>query len=118
QPLGRIIPPMSASHADAATLSRPAPCRRSLWLSLPFLLVVSWACYELTSQPSLAAMLLCLKFGWEDFRTGWWLRRTDPLRPRGAAGFWLYTSWGLWKAVLAALAMMVVVVVAEAHFGP
>src|SRR5205823_1721793 len=53
---------------------------------------VGWALYELTTQPALGAVAVCLKFGWEDFRTARWLRRRDPNRRRGRACFWLYVG--------------------------
>src|SRR5438552_14652063 len=62
------------------------------------LLVVGWALYELTTQPALGAVAVCLKFGWEDFRTARWLGRRDPDRRRGRAHFWLYAGNGLLKA--------------------
>lgn len=98
---------MSTSAADHKTPAT-APRRLGGIVTLPMLIALAWIVYELTAQPALAAVLLCLKFGWEEFHTAWWLRRRDPIPGRGRACFWLYTSWGLWKAVLAALVMMVV----------
>src|SRR6266566_1511806 len=69
------------------------------------LLVVGWALYELTTQPALGAVAVCLKFGWEDFRTARWLRRRDPDRRRGRACFWLYVGNGLWKTAVVAVVM-------------
>src|SRR5947209_18895965 len=59
------------------------------------LLAVGWVLYELTAQPAVGAVAVCLKFGWEDFRTALWLRRRDPDRRRGRACFWLYAGNGL-----------------------
>jgi hypothetical protein len=75
------------------------------------LLVVGWVLYELTAQPALGAVALCLKFGWEDFRTARWLRRRDPNRRRGRACFWLYTSNGLWKTAVVAFVMAFVLMI-------
>lgn len=69
------------------------------------LILVGWLLYELTAQPALGVVGVCLKFGWEDFRTAWWLRRRDPNRRRGRACFWLYVANGLWKAALVAFVM-------------
>src|SRR5262249_45197137 len=60
-----------------------------------------------TSQPGIGCAAVCIKFGWEDFQTAWWLRRTDHNRSRGNACFWLYGALGLWKAALVALVMSV-----------
>src|SRR5207302_5843758 len=43
------------------------------------------------------SMVMCLKLGWDDFRTAFWLRRRDPSRRRGRACFWLYLANGFWK---------------------
>ena len=84
-----------------------APRRR--WfslLTLIALLLVGWAVVELTAQPALGVAAVCTKFGWEDFRTGWWLRQRDPQRRRGAACFWLYIASGLWKIAITASLMI------------
>jgi hypothetical protein len=68
-----------------------------LHLSWPMLFLIGWLLYELTTQPTVGAVAVCLKFGWEDFRTAIWLRRVDPRRMRGRACFWLYLAAGLAK---------------------
>ena len=83
------------------------------------LFLAGWLLYELTAQPALAAVGVCLKFGWEDFRTAWWLRRRDSDRRRGAACFWLYLANGLWKAAVVAFVMgFALGMVAEQIPGP
>src|SRR5262245_13407384 len=93
---------------DAVGLEpEPSPRRWRLpftWLGLVALCVVV---YELTHVPALGAMAICLKFGWDDFRTGYWLERTDPDRRRGRCCAWLYLGWGLWKTALVAFLMSV-----------
>ena len=69
------------------------------------LLVLGWLLYELTAQPAVGAATMCVKFGWEDFRTALWLARRDPQRHRGWACFWLYLANGLWKAAVVAFVM-------------
>lgn len=78
------------------------------------LLVAGWTLYELTTQPALAAVVVCLKFGWEDFRTAIWLRRVDPYRPRAKACFALYVASGLWKTAVTASIMLFAIVVVTA----
>lgn len=68
-----------------------------LHLSWPMLFLAGWLLYELTTKPTLGAVAVCLKFGWEDFRAAIWLRRIDPWRLRGRACFWLYLASGLAK---------------------
>lgn len=73
---------------------------RGLPVAWPALLVAAWLLYECTAQPALAALVVCLKFGWTDLRTALWLRRVDPDRCRGIACFWWYLTFGLWKVAL------------------
>jgi hypothetical protein len=70
------------------------------------LLLLGWLVYELTAMPALGAFVVCFKFGWNDFRTARWLRRVDPLRPRGRTCFWLYVAAGLWKIALTGTLVM------------
>jgi hypothetical protein len=88
-----------------------------LHLSWPVLFLAGWLLYELTMQPTLGAVAVCLKFGWEDFRTAIWLRRVDPRRLRGRACFWLYLAWGLAKTAGIAC-LMSVAFVAVSPKGP
>ncbi len=74
------------------------------WLGLLALAVLI---IEVTHQPALGAIAVCLKFGWEDFLTARWLWRndSDPWRRRGT--FWLYLAWGLWKTAAVAFLMSI-----------
>lgn len=83
-----------------------APPRQSSFLSVPVILVVGLIIYEVTHNPGMAAMAMCLKFGWEDFRTARWLNRTDPDRGRGRACSWLYIAAGLWQTAIIGVAMV------------
>src|SRR5262249_1758646 len=91
---------MSSGLDDYITDDIPASrwSRPATWSAL---LLAGWLVYEITAQPALAGVTICLKFGWNDFLTGRWLRRTDPDRRRGLTCFWLYTSSGLWKISVA-----------------
>jgi hypothetical protein len=88
---------------------RPAG-RWSAVLSWPLLVLLGWLLFELTAQPGLGAAVLCVKFGWNDFRTAWWLRRRDPWPARGRACFWTYLASGCGKVVLTAFLVMIVCV--------
>jgi hypothetical protein len=83
----------------------------SKWV-LPMLVVLGILIYEVTSQPGIGVAVLCLKFGWEDFRTGFWLRRADPERRRGSACFWLFMSLGMLKTAITGSILMFVFVFA------
>jgi hypothetical protein len=89
---------------DAYDPSDNAERRRwRLAVSWPLLLLLGWLLYELTTQPALAVVTICLKFGWSDFKTALWLRRVDPIRTRGWACFWMHVASGFWKTAIAAL---------------
>lgn len=88
------------------------------WNSLWYLvLVIGFILFELTAQPALVAVAICSKFGLEDVRNGYWLRRSDPLRVRGKVLFWFSLSRGLWKTTLVAFVAMVGFVFLAMIFG-
>lgn len=64
------------------------------WVSL---LGLGWLVYEMTALPALGILSVCIKFGWERFRTAYWLYRVDPVRRRAWACFALYVASGLWR---------------------
>jgi hypothetical protein len=82
------------------------------------MLLIGLIVFEATSKPGWAAMSLCLKFGWEDFRTAFWLIRTDPYRKRGRVCWWLYMASGLWKVGVSSFAMFVVIIILEGVLQP
>lgn len=76
------------------------------WLPLALGLLA----FELSANPMLGIAVACIKFGWEDFRTALWLRRTDPERSRGWACAWFHLALGFGKiAVMGILGMVLVV---------
>lgn len=48
--------------------------------------------YMATHEPLLAVVLPCLHGGWHSFRTGLWLLRSDPCRPRARTCFAFYLA--------------------------
>ena len=74
------------------------------WLILTIAFVVT----ELTAHPAIGASVLCLKFGWDDFRTAAWLRSRDPNQERGTACMWFYFASGTWRVFLWSFALIVV----------
>src|SRR5437763_14614346 len=88
-----------------------APRSWGVHVSWSAFFLLGWLLYECTSQPGLAAAVTCAKFGWSDWRAGWWLRRVDPDERRGRTCFWFYLAYGLWKvAVMASLVLFVLLV--------
>jgi hypothetical protein len=85
-------------------------------LTWPLVLTAGWLIYEVTAQPNLGAVFVCAKFGWNDFRTAFWLRRHDSDSGRGWACFWFYLSSALWK--IAITAVLVILLVAFLSAGP
>ena len=86
------------------TDEKPAPRRGSV-LTLPVLLALAWIVYETTENPAMAAILMCVKFGWDDFLTAFWLLEKDRDRPRAWACCSLYAAAGLWRTAVAGLFM-------------
>jgi hypothetical protein len=74
------------------------------WLGL---VALAWLIIEVTHQPALGAVAVCLKFGWEDFRTARWLWQNDAIPWRRRGTFWLYVAWGLWKTAVVAFLMSI-----------
>jgi len=72
------------------------------------LVALGWLIFELTAQPALGAVAVCAKFGWNDFRTAWWLRRRDLNRRRAAACFWLFVASAFWKMAIGAFVLLFV----------
>lgn len=84
---------------------------RSRWgflFSWPSFFLCAWAIYELTSQAALGVPVLCAKFGWDYFRTAWWLRCMDTDKARGKVAFWIFMAGGLWKTAIVAVILMFV----------
>lgn len=102
------------SDLDARARDEGRTARWHSPLTWSALIVAGWTLYELTTQPALAAVVICLKFGWEDFRTAFWLRRSDPYQARAKACFALYVASGLWKTAITATIMFFAIAVATA----
>lgn len=67
------------------------------WWAWAFWGPVAFLVFELTTNSTLAAVVACCKFGWDDLVTAVWLLRRDPLRRRAWASFWFYVAYGLWR---------------------
>jgi hypothetical protein len=110
---------MNAIHYDLRESERR---RKTVWaflFSWPSLIMLAWLLYEVNSQASLIVVLLCLKYGWEDFKTARWLRWRDPNRSRGRTCFWLFVASGFWKITIRSWILMLVGPLLHAFFaGP
>ncbi len=72
---------------------------------------LAWALFELTANPSLVAVVACLKFGWPNFHNGFWLWRMDHNKKRGRACFFFYGALAFWKISLTAVALTIGIVI-------
>jgi hypothetical protein len=84
------------------------------WVTL---VAIGWVLYELTARPALGSVAVCIKFGWEDFRTALWLRRRDPYLLRGRACFWLHLASGLFR-IASVAGLMSIAFIALGHTFP
>jgi hypothetical protein len=66
---------------------------------------VAWCVFEITAHSWLAAIVLCLKFGFKSASTGWWLMRRDPRLARGWACLLFYLAAAGWKSTIAGFAL-------------
>lgn len=59
--------------------------RERRWAALAWglMIAVGFLVWDLTDRTGLAASVACLKFGWEETSTGFYLLRKDPNRSRG-----------------------------------
>src|SRR6516162_1950955 len=86
---------------------KPAPARQwSNFILWAVFIGAAILLFELTAQPVLSVPLLCAKFGWEDFSTGWWLWQRDPNRRRGSVHFCWYLASGLSRVANFAVAVV------------
>jgi hypothetical protein len=79
--------------------SEPSKWRESItWSGL---IILGLLIYELTTQPILGVIVICSKFGCNDFLIAYWLPKVDPNRARSRAVFWFWLASGLVRVVLA-----------------
>jgi hypothetical protein len=101
---------------DAADFE-PPPGRWDFLFSWTTLFLVGCVLYELTAQAFLGVTIFCCKLGWEDFRTGIWLRHKDPVSARGKMELWIYIASGLWRTAISAFCIMLVLAIVAARMG-
>jgi hypothetical protein len=67
------------------------------------LIAAAWIVFELTANRLLVVATFCLKAGWQDARTAFWIRRRDPDRDRRDVLVPVMLAWGLVKVMFAGL---------------
>jgi hypothetical protein len=83
------------------------------------LIIIGLLIYELTTQPILGVIVVCSKFGWNDFLLAFLLRRVDPNQPRGRTVSWFCLAFGLLKVVYASVFLAIALsLMLGAPFGP
>lgn len=109
--------------ADATTfeVEPPAGSRsatnidRLLW---PMLLMFAWLAFELTTNATLSLVLACMKFGWNDWQTAWWLWKSDTQRTRARACTAFYLASGIWKTAVVPLLVAGIISIIWALYSP
>lgn len=105
---------------DGFEIETSGPPTGSPWrrrLGTLALVLVGLIVFELSANPSLGVAVACLKFGLDDLRDGVWLRRADPIRRRGRAGFWMYLAVGFLRTSLIAFLGAVAMAIVASKFG-
>jgi hypothetical protein len=85
--------------------TEPKPRRWRLPFSWMGMILLAWMVFEVTRSPALGAVCICLKFGWDDARTAWWLFRRDPDHYRARTLLCLYLAWAIWKVAVVGFVM-------------
>ncbi|MGH7135411.1 MAG: hypothetical protein ACREHD_06700 [Pirellulales bacterium] len=107
-------------HVEAVdhNWSEAEPTRRGFGLGWPLMLFIGWLVFDVTADAALTAVVACGKFGWNDWLTARWLRKTDPVPARAAACAWFYRASAVWKIALAAtVGMFLLTIVEVVAFG-
>jgi len=84
----------------------PAEGQTSKWrdsLTWSALIIVGILIYEITTQPILGVIVVCSKFGWNNFLVAYLLRRVDSNHARGRSASWFCIAAGLLSVVYASM---------------
>lgn len=74
---------------------------------------ISVGVFALTYSPLLAMTLPYLRAGWPAFQTACWLRKADPWPARGRVGFYFHLAMAGFRAAVAGVVALVLMVVIE-----
>ena len=95
----------------------PSRWRQSITWSA--VVVLGLLVYEFTTQPILGVIVICSKFGWNDFLIAYLLQRVDPNRARSRAVFWFCLASGLLRVIFASIILAIALfLMLGAPFGP
>ena len=67
----------------------------------------AWILFDIFTEPVLAVAIASLKFGWNDFANGLWLRKRDPDRRRGHTHFVFYSAAAFWRITVTTFLIVV-----------
>ncbi len=67
------------------------------------LAALAFALIELKAKPAVGVIVLCLRFGFNDWRTAGWLCRTDPQPQRARTIWWFLVGSGLLRIFVIAV---------------
>ncbi len=99
---------MTDDHSDD---ERTAPLANAKsWL---IVFAISIGVFALTFSPLFAMTLPYLRAGWPAFQTGCWLRKADPWPARGRVGFYFHLAMAGFRAAVAGVFSLVLMVVIE-----
>ncbi|HVJ79886.1 MAG TPA: hypothetical protein VNC50_02355 [Planctomycetia bacterium] len=90
--------------ASAARRTGSSWWRNPWW---PTFALAAFIVYEITAQPLLASLVLCLKLGLDYFRTGFWLMRRDPEFGRGGVHALACSAMGCWRVAIVGFAVTI-----------
>lgn len=103
--------PSESSHEPDEPLESTGLARSWQRWYWPTVSLAALLLFELTASTPLSAVLLCCHFGLEDWLTGLWLWRTDPVKGRGRACGWFSFARAVTRTLLAAFVLMMLLVV-------
>ncbi len=102
--------------AEETDSRNPVWNRALVWSTLG---LIGWLSFELTAQPTVAAAVVCSRFGWNHLRTAVWLRRNDRNHERAFVCSWFVLSAGVVRIVVFAfLLTLLFSMVTVARAGP
>jgi hypothetical protein len=96
---------------DRLGASEPKDGRQwSDWFWLASLAAVAVLAFELTADPAIGTVILCLKLGLDDLVTARWHFRNDPDLGRARTLFWFHLARASWWVGLSAIVLAIGVV--------
>jgi hypothetical protein len=105
---------MSHGELESVAEEDQQPVRSKRLIVWSVLLFVAFLIYEVTARPAFGIVILCSKFGWDTFLTGYWLWRVDSNVSRGRSFFWFNLAWGFIKVFYAASGLCLLLTLAFA----